>query len=92
MACSQPANSSSELISKLYTSIATWKSQQEHIAQQQNNNYITERVYRGGRNRFLNSSTNNHYDKNSGNTNSNHYENKSDFDKEYEQYFFSLRA
>ncbi|POS82550.1 hypothetical protein EPUL_005680, partial [Erysiphe pulchra] len=42
MACSQSATSSSELISRLYTSIATWKSQQEHISQQQNNNYITE--------------------------------------------------
>ncbi|TQS34288.1 hypothetical protein Golomagni_05335 [Golovinomyces magnicellulatus] len=77
MAFPQPANSSSELISKLYTSIATWKSQQEHISQQQNNNYITERVYRGGRNRFLNSPTNNHYNKDSGNTNSDHYESSS---------------
>ncbi|TQS38250.1 hypothetical protein Golomagni_01250 [Golovinomyces magnicellulatus] len=77
MACSQPTNSSSELISKLYTSIATCKSQQEHISQKQNNNYITERVYRGGRNRFLSSPTNNYYDKNGGNTNSDHYESSS---------------
>lgn len=72
MACSQPANSSSELISRLYTSIATWKSQQEHISQQQNNNYITERVYKGGQNHFLNSHTNNSYGNSRRITNSNY--------------------
>ncbi|POS82409.1 hypothetical protein EPUL_005813 [Erysiphe pulchra] len=81
MACSQPASSSSELTSRLYTSIATWKYQQEYISQQKNNNYITERVYKGRRNRFSNTHTNNSYDNS-----------ESEFDKEYEQYLIFFQV